>query len=346
MGPLWVQSPWGGPGLLLGQPPLPRPARVPTLTCSMSSHSSRPTKMSSRGSRWRVPLLLTRNHEVTLILALMRPVWPWGWEESSERGPPPPRPRPLGTLKARSEPALLGLKHLHSATTAAAFRKAGLQASPSRTMPVLHRPPPRLRSPLMLWAHVYPLLCLGARAQEGGGAVVPEVLGADVVGGLGGGPLPAAQRRVTTSTSSQTHSYHTRMHTASKHTRSTAHKLPSHDPGAGVRTRRHHPGLWGPHTVPASWGFLPAGRQAPRRGAACAKVPATQRNKGTGSAGGGGPSKAGGGEVGTRAPGAALQAEGRAKAQMLGHACLGVQWLAQERSRRPGGPRACCHPGC
>lgn len=263
-----------------------------------------------------------------------------------EGAPPPPRPRPLGTLKARSEPALLGLKHLHGATTAAAFRKAGLQASPSRTMPVLHRPPPRLRSPLMLWAHVYPLLCLGARAQEGGGAVVPEVLGADVVGGLGGGPLPAAQRRVTTSTSSQTHSYHTRMHTASKHTRSTAHKLPSHDPGAGVRTRRHHPGLWGPHTVPALWGFLPAGRQAPRRGAACAKVPATQRNKGTGSAGGGGPSKAGGGEVGTRAPGAALQAEGRAKAQMLGHACLGVQWLAQEWSRRPGGPRACCHPGC
>lgn len=104
-----------------------------------------------------------------------------------EGAPPPPRPRPLGTLKARSEPALLGLKHLHGATTAAAFRKAGLQASPSRTMPVLHRPPPRLRSPLMLWAHVYPLLCLGARAQEGGGAVVPEVLGADVVGGLGGG---------------------------------------------------------------------------------------------------------------------------------------------------------------
>ena len=69
----------------------------------------------------------------------------------------------------------------------------------------------------MLWVHVYPLLCLGARAQEGGGAVVPEVLGADVVGGLGGGPLPVAQRRVTTSTSSQTHSCHTRVRTASKH---------------------------------------------------------------------------------------------------------------------------------
>ena len=67
--------------------PAPCPGRRGCpLTCSMSSHSSRPTKMSSRGSRWRVPLLLTRNHEVTLILALMRPVWPWGWEVSSEKG--------------------------------------------------------------------------------------------------------------------------------------------------------------------------------------------------------------------------------------------------------------------
>lgn len=95
MGPLWAQDPGrdtqgllrGGPaGSRAGSPcPQPRPARVPTLTCSMSSHSSRPTKMSSRGSRWRVPLLLTRNHEVTLILALMRPVRPWGWEASSEK---------------------------------------------------------------------------------------------------------------------------------------------------------------------------------------------------------------------------------------------------------------------
>lgn len=93
MGPLWVQSPWGDPGLLPGQHPCPGQRGCP-LTCSMSSHSSRPTKMSSRGSRWRVPLLLTRNHEVTLILALRRPVRPWGWEESSERGPPCLGPSP------------------------------------------------------------------------------------------------------------------------------------------------------------------------------------------------------------------------------------------------------------
>ena len=78
----------------------------------------------------------------------------------------------------------------------------------------------------------------------------------------------------------QTHPCHTCMHTASKHTRSTAHKRPRHSPGAGVRTRRRHPGLWEPHTVPASRGFLPAGRRVPRRRAACAKVPATQRNRG------------------------------------------------------------------
>lgn len=37
------------------------------LTCSMSSQSSRPTKIISLGRRWRVPELLTRNHDVTLI---------------------------------------------------------------------------------------------------------------------------------------------------------------------------------------------------------------------------------------------------------------------------------------
>lgn len=50
----------------------------PPLTCNMSSQSSRPTKMSSRGSRWRVPLLLTKNQDVTLILAPRRPAWPCG----------------------------------------------------------------------------------------------------------------------------------------------------------------------------------------------------------------------------------------------------------------------------
>ena len=105
-------------------------------------------------------------------------------------------------------------------------------------------------------------------------------------GGWGGDPclLP---RDVSPPAQVHRHTHATHACAQLPNTRSTAHKLPSHAPGAGVCTRRHHPGLWGPHAVPASWGFLPAGRQAPRRGAACAKVPATQRNKGTGSAGGG-----------------------------------------------------------
>lgn len=41
----------------------------------MSSQSSRPTKIISRGSRWRVPPLLTRNQEVTLISATYRVLW-------------------------------------------------------------------------------------------------------------------------------------------------------------------------------------------------------------------------------------------------------------------------------
>lgn len=59
---------------------------MPGLTCSTSSQSSRPTKMSSRGSRWRVPPLLTRNQEVMLILAL-----PCGGEGRSHRGGRLPR---------------------------------------------------------------------------------------------------------------------------------------------------------------------------------------------------------------------------------------------------------------
>lgn len=39
------------------------------LTCSMSSQSSRPTKIISLGRRWRAPEPLTRNHDVTLILS-------------------------------------------------------------------------------------------------------------------------------------------------------------------------------------------------------------------------------------------------------------------------------------
>ena len=37
-------------------------------TCSINSQSSRPTKIISLGNRWRVPELLTRNHDVTLML--------------------------------------------------------------------------------------------------------------------------------------------------------------------------------------------------------------------------------------------------------------------------------------
>lgn len=81
LSPVVAPQPEGGPhtptrprAACCAAPARPRPP--PLLTCSMSSHSSRPTKMSSRGSRWRVPLLLTRNQEVTLILAA---VWPWGW---------------------------------------------------------------------------------------------------------------------------------------------------------------------------------------------------------------------------------------------------------------------------
>lgn len=116
-----------------------------------------------------------------------------------------------------------------------------------------------------------------SKAQEAGGAAVPEVLG----GTHAHCPESCHHTRTRARAPSvQTHPCHTRVHTASKHARSTAHKHPSHAPGVGVRTGRRHPGLWEPHAVPASWGFLPAGRRVPRRRAACAKVPATQSNRG------------------------------------------------------------------
>lgn len=323
--------------------PLPRPARVPThLQHELTLVSPHEDELSREPVAGAAAAHQEPRGDAHLGAQEARPAL--GVGGVIREGAPLPRPQPLGTLKARSEPALLGLKHLHGATTAAAFRKAGLQASPSRTMPVLHRPPPRLRSPLCSGS-----MCtlFSVWVPEPRREVVlwcPRSWGQMWSGGWGGDPclLP---RDVSPPAQVHRHTHATHACAQLPNTRSTAHKLPSHAPGAGVCTRRHHPGLWGPHAVPASWGFLPAGRQAPRRGAACAKVPATQRNKGTGSAGGG-PSKAGGGEVGTRAPGAGLQAGGRAKAQVLGHACLGVQGLAQERSRRPGGPRACWHPGC
>ena len=189
----------------------------------------------------------------------------------------------------------------------------------------------------MLWPHVYPLLCLRARAQEGGGAVVPKVLGADVVRGWWDPcPLPrdvsppAQVHRHTRAThvctqlpntlgAPPTSSRATLLEQACTHTGAIL--------GSGSRTLSPHHGA----------SFQPVGR---RQGGEQLEQRCQQRREtgAAGSAGGRGPSKAGGGEVGTRAPGAGLQAEGQARAQMLGHACLGVQWLAQEQSRRPGGP--------
>jgi len=40
------------------------------ITCNMSSQSSLPTKIISRGSLWRVPPLLTKNQDVKLIFCL------------------------------------------------------------------------------------------------------------------------------------------------------------------------------------------------------------------------------------------------------------------------------------
>lgn len=40
------------------------------ITCNISSQSSLPTKIISRGSLWRVPPLLTKNQDVKLIFCL------------------------------------------------------------------------------------------------------------------------------------------------------------------------------------------------------------------------------------------------------------------------------------
>lgn len=50
--------------------------QLPDYTCSMSSQSSRPTKIISLGRRWRVPPALTRNQEVRLISASRADLWP------------------------------------------------------------------------------------------------------------------------------------------------------------------------------------------------------------------------------------------------------------------------------
>lgn len=89
---------------LMSQNHLPK-RKKPPLTCNMSSHSSRPTKMSSRGSRWRVPLLLTRNHDVTLILALRRPAWPC--RERVNSGAPQPGLWSPGYAQSQQRPAPL-----------------------------------------------------------------------------------------------------------------------------------------------------------------------------------------------------------------------------------------------
>lgn len=51
-------------------------------TCSISSQSSRPTKIISLGNRWRVPELLTRNHDVTLMLGPRVKIFLASWEET------------------------------------------------------------------------------------------------------------------------------------------------------------------------------------------------------------------------------------------------------------------------
>lgn len=68
-----------------------------THTCSISSQSSRPTKIISRGNRWRVPELLTRNHDVTLMLGPRVRIFFASWpkqeachkkQQVTRRGPP------------------------------------------------------------------------------------------------------------------------------------------------------------------------------------------------------------------------------------------------------------------
>lgn len=61
------------------------PAQV-SLTWSISSQSSRPTKIISRGRRCRVPELLTRNHDVTLIFTGLLRNPRASWEMKTEAG--------------------------------------------------------------------------------------------------------------------------------------------------------------------------------------------------------------------------------------------------------------------
>lgn len=146
-GPAVGPEPMGRPRPPPRAAPLPRPARVPThLQHELTLVSPHEDELSREPVAGAAAAHQEPRGDTHLGAQEARPAL--GVGGVIREGAPLPRPQPLGTLKARSEPALLGLKHLHGATTAAAFRKAGLQASPSRTMPVLHRPPPRLRSPL------------------------------------------------------------------------------------------------------------------------------------------------------------------------------------------------------
>lgn len=54
-------------------------------TCSISSQSSRPTKIISRGRRWRVPELLTRNHDVTLMVGPLVKTFLASWEKTGKQ---------------------------------------------------------------------------------------------------------------------------------------------------------------------------------------------------------------------------------------------------------------------
>ena len=185
MGPLWAQGPGRGTqGLLCGGPagsragspcPLPRPARVPThLQHELTLVPPHEDELSGEPVAGAAAAHQEPRGDAHLGAHEARPALGVGGvvrEGILGLGPgpwAPQRPR-------RAWP--MGLKHLDGAAAVAAFGNAGLQASPSRTVPVLHGPPPRLRSPLMLWAHVYPLLSLGARGQACGASATLPVRG-------------------------------------------------------------------------------------------------------------------------------------------------------------------------
>ena len=60
--------------------------RAVNCTCSMSSQSSLPTKIISLGRRCRVPELLTRNHDVTLIFTVLLGNPRASWENTGQTG--------------------------------------------------------------------------------------------------------------------------------------------------------------------------------------------------------------------------------------------------------------------